>query len=220
MHETRAVVTNFKNKSSAGGERAFRCNDETRVKVQALISGEKRFRRSRSRTSRGSLRRVLTGHVGRIADEQIESLGALDAWPSASAADGRMLTCQSVSGARSRGAQRFSGRNQEPRSEMSVATISACCNSEARAIAMHPEPVPISATRMDACAAFPSAKRDLDHVLGLRPGDQNPRATSNSSPQNPWLPVKYCVGTPLARRSINSAYVAASSEGNSYSGWA
>ena len=89
---------------------------------------------------------------------------------------------------------------------MSVATISAPRNSCASATAMQPEPVPISATRkfsLPSLLSEPLERTSTTCSVSGR-GISTAGVTSNSSPQNSCLPVKYCVGTPLARCATSS----------------
>ncbi len=98
--------------------------------------------------------------------------------------------------------------------EISVAINFVPGKSFASAIAIHPEPVPMSAicspsplsvclrpARISRSASRSSATSITCSVSGR--GIKTSGVTSNSSPQNSCLPVRYCVGSPAARRSTS-----------------
>ena len=85
---------------------------------------------------------------------------------------------------------------------------------------MHPDPVPTSAMRngglgapvfmlilMPRAPSRSSATSITCSVSGR--GISTAGVTSNSSPQNSCLPVRYCVGSPAARRAISAKYFSA-----------
>ena len=95
--------------------------------------------------------------------------------------------------------------------EMSVAKIWAAGSSFARATAMQPEPVPMSAMErfspvsLGGRPALSSRTARRSRATSIRcsvsgRGIRTSGVTSKSRPQNSWWPVRCCVGSPAARR--------------------
>src|SRR5207248_495002 len=108
----------------------------------------------------------------------------------------------------------YVGRIADDKLQITRLVTGAPGSSLASAIAMQPEPVPISAISKPAPSVFcerparssrnarrSSATSMTCSVSGR--GISTSGVTSNSSPQNSCFPVRCCVGSPAARRRIN-----------------